>query len=50
MHVGAEGMDDFEDLKEIRESQASMASAKPRVAKKKKQVKFDESIESSIYE
>lgn len=50
MHVGAEGMDDFEDLKEIRESQASIASAKPKAAKKKKQVKFDESIESSIYE
>lgn len=50
MHVGAEGIDDFEDLKEIRESQASIASAKPKVTKKKKQVKFDESIESSIYE
>ena len=50
MHVGAEGIDDFEDLKEIRESQASIASGKPKVMKKKKQVKFDESIESSIYE
>jgi|APSaa5957512535_1039671.scaffolds.fasta_scaffold659663_1 hypothetical protein len=41
MHVGS---DDFDDLKEIRDSQVSIAS------KKKKKVKFDESIESSIYE
>ena len=49
--MSSKAQDDFEDLKELKDSFVkSVQPEEVEKAKPKKQVKFDESIESSIYE